>query len=237
MEYYESQIIPGTSLPIPTSPPSAAPMRYPIHLEHSPCDSTNTTTPLNKTCLSNTSCDHQLHLDHPNISPELQDHSIVGSAEPKSILDFEDLLWLDSISVSSQVTCNIETEFLPEFKRQLGDTYLSPTGVFSGHHDCEMFLVQKEIDAPHDNLNHHGFEEQDQDVVLTHATILSLTYALPQFMDQHNYDDQDPTDTPITASTAYQVSCDHTLHPECAHNPMEIQCNQYPNLNHNFAVS
>ena len=135
------------------------------------------------------------------------------------------------------MTCNIETEFLPEFKGQLGDTNLSPTGVFSGHHDYEMFLVQKEIDAPHDNLNHHGFEKQDQDVVLTHATILSLTYALPQFMDQHNYDDQDPTDTPSTVPTAYQVSCDHTLHPECAHNLMEIQCNQYPNLNHNFAVS
>ena len=39
-------------------------------------------------------------------------------------------------------------------------------------------------------------------------------------MDQHNYEDQDPTDTPSTVPTAYQVSCDHTLHPECTHNPM-----------------
>ena len=151
---------------------------------------------MNKTCLLNTSCDHQLHLDHPSTSPELQDNSIVGNAEPESILDSEDLLQLDSISVSSQATCNIETEFLPEFKGQLDDTNLSPTDVFSGHHDYEMFLLQKEIDVPHDNLNHHCFDEQDQDVILTHATFLSHTFALPQFMDQHNYEYQEPTDTP-----------------------------------------
>ena len=72
---------------------------------------------------------------------------------------------------------------------------------------------------------HIFYEEQDQDVILTHATILSHTFALPQFMDQHNCEYQDPTDTPITVPTAYQVSCDHTLHPECTHNPMAIQCN------------
>ena len=64
------------------------------------------------------------HLDHPSTSPELQDLSIVGSAEPESILDSEDLLQLDSISVSSQATCSIETEFLPEFKGQLDETNL-----------------------------------------------------------------------------------------------------------------
>ena len=234
MEYHEPQIIPGTSLPNSTGPLSPAPMRSPIHLELTPYDSTSTTTSTNKTCLLNTTCDHQLHLDHPSTSPELQDHSIVGSAEPESILDSGDLLQLDSISVSFQATCNIKTEFLPEFEGQLDDTNL---GVFSGNHDYEMFLLQKEIDAPHDNFNHHGFEEQDQDVILTHATILSHTYALPQFMDQHNYEGQDPTDTQITVPTAYQVSCDHTLHPECTHNPMAIQCNQYPNLNHNLALS
>ena len=102
-----------------------------------------------------------------------------------------------------------------------------------------MFLLQKEIDAPHDNLNHHilhACEEQDQDVILTHSTILSHTFALPQFMDQHNYEFQDPTDTPSTVQTACQVSCDHFLHPECTHNLMEIQCNQYPNLSHNSAI-
>ena len=143
---------------------------------------------------------------------------------------------MDSISVSSQATCNIEIEFLSEFKGQLDDSNLSPTDVFSGHHDYEMFLLQKEIDAPHDNLNHHGFEEQDQDVILTHATILSHTFALPQFMDQHNYEDQEPADTPITVRTAFQVSCDHSLHPECTHNLMGTQCNQYPNLNHNLTL-
>ena len=146
---------------------------------------------------------------------------------------------MDSISVSSQVTCSIETKFLPEFERQLDHTNLSPTVVFSGHHDYELFLLQKEIDAPHDNLSHHNthvYEEQDQDVILTHATILIHTFALPQFMEQNNYEDQDPTDTPITVPTTFQVSWDHTLHPECAHNIMAIQCNQYPNHNHNLAL-
>ena len=119
----------------------------------------------------------------------------------------------------------------------MDDTNLSPTDVFSGHH--ELFLVQKEINAPYDNLSHqdiHVYEEQDQDVILTHATILSHTFALPQFMDQNNYEDQEPTDTPSTVPAAFQVSCDHTLHPECTHNLMAIQCNQYPNLNHKLAL-
>ena len=145
MEYHRPQIIPGTSLPNSTSTPSPAPMKSPIHLELTPCDSSSTTTSM---------------------------------------------------------------------KGQLDDTNLSPTDVFSGHHDYEMFLLQKEIDAPHDNLNHHvlhACEEQDQDVILTHATILSHTFALPQFMDQHNYEYQDPTDIPSTVPTAFQVSCDSSF--------------------------
>ena len=214
-------------------------MRSPIHLDFTPCDSTSTTTILNKTCPLNTSCDHLLHLDHPSISSEPQDNSIVGSTEPESIFDSEDLLQLDSISVSSQATCSIETDFLPESEGQLDHTKLSPTDVFSGHHDYELFLLQEEVDAPHDNLSHHDthvYEEQDQDVILTHATILSHTFALPQFMDQHNCEDQHPTDTPIKVPTTFQVSCDYTLHPQSAHNPMAIQCNQYPIRNHNLVL-
>ena len=239
MEYHRPQIIPGKSLPNSTSPPSPAPMRSPIHLELTPCDSTSTTTLVNKTSPINPSCDHLPHLDHPNILSGLTDNSTAGSTEPESILDSEDLLQLDSISVSSQATCSIENEFLLEFEGQLDHTNLSPTYVFSGHYDYELFLPQKEIDAPHDNISHedtHVYEEQDQDVILTHATILSLTFALPQFMDQRNCEYQDPTDTPSSVRTAFQVSCDHTLHPECAHNLMAVQCNLYPNLNHNLAI-
>ena len=98
-------------------------MRSPIHLELTPCDSTSTTTSMNRTCLLNISCDQQLHLDHPSTSPELQDHSIVGSPEPESTLDSEDLLQLESISVSSQATCSIETEFPSEFE----DNWMTPT--------------------------------------------------------------------------------------------------------------
>ena len=146
---------------------------------------------------------------------------------------------MDSISVSSQATCSIKTEFLPDFEGQLDETNLSLTDVFSGHHDYELFLLQKEIDAPHDNLSHqdtHVYEEQDQDVILTHATILSHTFALPHFIDQNIYEDQDPTDTPSTVPTTFQVSYDHILHPECAYNIVEIQYNQYSNLNHNLAL-
>ena len=228
MKYHRPQIIPGTPLPNSTSPPYPAPMRSPIHLELTPCESISTATPVKKPCPVNASCDHLPHLDHPSTSHETQNHSIVGRAEPESILESEDLLQFDSISVSSQDTCSIETE-----------TNLSPTEVFSGHHDYEMFLLQKEIDAPHVNLNHHvthDCEEQDQDTILTHATILSHIFALPQFMDQHNCEDQEPTDTPSTVPTVFQVSCHHTLHPECTHNIMAIQYNQYHNPSHNSAL-
>ena len=107
MEYHRPQIIPGTLLPNSTSPPSPAPMKSPILLELTPCDSTSSTTSMNKTCLLDGSYDHQHHLDHPSSSPELQDHS--RSADPESILDSEDLLQFDSISVSSKATRNIET--------------------------------------------------------------------------------------------------------------------------------
>ena len=203
-------------------------MKPPSHLELTPYDLINTATPVKKPCPVNTSCDHLPHLDHSSTSLEPQDHSIVGSTETESILESKDLLQLDSISVSSQATCSIETETNP-----------SPRDVFSENHDYKMFLLQKEIDAPHDNLNHHvphACEEQDQYTILTHATILSHTFALPQFMDQHNCEDQEPTDTPSTIPTAFQAPMDDTYNPECTHNPMVIQCNQYPNPSHNLAL-
>ena len=228
MKYHRPQIIPGTPLPISTSPSSPTPMKSPIHLVLTPCDLISTATPVKKPCPVNTSCDHIPHLDHSSTSLEPQDHSIVGSAETESILESEDILQLDSISVSSQATCSIETETNPSLR-----------DFFSGHHDYEMFLLQKEIDAPHDNLNHHvphACEEQDQDTILTHATILSHTFALPQFMDQHNCEDQEHTDTPSTIPTAFQAPRDDTYNPECTHNPMAIQCNQYPNPSHNLVL-
>ena len=41
-------------------------------------------------------------------------------------------------------------------------------------------------------------------------------------MAQHNCEDQEPTDDPIAVPTASQASCDHTLKPMCAHNPIDI---------------
>ena len=42
MKYHRPQIIPGTPLPISTSPSSPAPMKSSIHLKLTPCDSTST---------------------------------------------------------------------------------------------------------------------------------------------------------------------------------------------------
>ena len=81
LEYHEPQTTARTSMPNSTSPPSPASMMSPIHLELTPCDSISTTTSMNKTCLLNTSCDHQLHLDHPSTSPEVHANKILESYE------------------------------------------------------------------------------------------------------------------------------------------------------------
>ena len=87
-------------------------------------DPTNTNTNLDETYLLDTSCDQFFHLDSPSQSSELQDTSSVE---------------------------NVEIEFLPESE----DYWTIPTfhHVFSGHHGYELFLLQKEIDAPNGNLN------------------------------------------------------------------------------------
>ena len=118
-------------------------------------------------------------------------------------------------------------------------TNLSPTDVFSGHHDYELFLLQKEIDAPKGNVNHQEtYICVNQDDILIHATNLSHTFALPQFMVQHNYEGLNPTDNPIAVPTAIQATSDQIFNPRCAHNPMATQCNQsqFPDLNHSFAL-
>ena len=147
-------------------------------------------------CTLDTSCNYLLHLGSPSLSPELQYNSSVDS---------------------------VEIEFLPESEGHLDHTKNSPTDLLSTHHDYELFLLQKELDAPNNNLNHHNFHTcENQDDILIHATNLSNIFALPQFMVQHTCDDQDPTDDPIAVPTASQASCDHTLKPKCAHNPTDI---------------
>ena len=147
-------------------------------------------------CTLDTSCDYLLHLDSPSLSPELQYNSSVDS---------------------------VEIEFLPESEGHFDHTKNSPTDLFSTHHDYELFLLQKELDAPNNNLNHYNFHTcENQDDILIHTTNLSNIFALPQFMAQHTCDDQEPTDDPIAVPTASQASCDHTLKPKCAHNPIDI---------------
>ena len=78
-------------------------------------DPISTTTNLDDACSLDTSCYFLHHLDSHSLSSELQDNSSVDS---------------------------IEIEFLPESEGQLGHTNLSPTDVFSEHHDYELFLLQ-----------------------------------------------------------------------------------------------
>ena len=134
---------------------------------------------------------------------------------------------------------SVKIEFLPEFEGQLDHATLSPTDVFHEHHDYDLFLINKEIDTPSDNLNHQDTHVCDnQDDILIHVTNLSHTFALPKFMAQHNYEVLKHTDNPRTVPTAIQASIDHTFNPRYAHNPMTNQCNQSqcPNPNHNFAL-
>ena len=41
-------------------------------------------------------------------------------------------------------------------------------------------------------------------------------------MAQHNCEDQDPTDGPRKVLATSQASCDHTIKPKRAHNPMDF---------------
>ena len=61
----------------------------------------------------------------------------------------------------------------------------------------------------------------NQDDILIYATNLSNTFALSQFMTQHNCEDQDPTDSPSAVPTASQASCNH-IKPKCAHIRIDI---------------
>ena len=156
----------------------------------------STTTNLDEACPLDTSCDPLLHLDSRSFSPELQYNSNVDSDE---------------------------IEFLPESEGQLDHTKHSPTDLFSEHHDYELLLLQKEFDAPNDNPNHYDIHTcENQDDILIHATNLSNIFALPQFMAQHTCEDQEPTYDSSAVPTASQASCDHTIKPKCAHNPMDF---------------
>ena len=162
--------------------------------------SINTSTKLDVTCTLDTSSDQLFHLDPPSHSSDPQDISSVEK---------------------------VEIEFLPEFEVQLDYANLSPADVFLGHHDYDLLLLNQEIDAPSDNLNFQStYVCGNEDVIIIHATNLSHTFALPQLMAQHHYEDLNPTDTPSTVPTALQATRVHPFNPRCAHNPMATQCNQ-----------
>ena len=159
-------------------------------------DPISTTTNLDEACSLDTSCDLLHHLDSPSLSSELQDNS--------------------------SVDC-VEIELLPESEGQLDHTNLSPTDVFSENHDYKLFLLQNEIDSPNDNPNHYGIHTCEiQDDILIHAANLSNTFALPQFMAQHNCEDPEPTNDPSAVPTTSKASCNHTIKPKCAHIPMDF---------------
>ena len=159
-------------------------------------DPISTTTNLDEPYHLDTSCDPLRHLDSPSLSSELQYNSNADS---------------------------VEIEFLPESEEQLDHANFTPTDVFSEHCDYEQFLLQNEFDAPNNNPNNYDIHTCDiQDDILIHATNLSNTFALPQFMAQHNCEGQDPTDGQSAVPAASQASCHHTIKPKCAHNAMDF---------------
>ena len=133
------------------------------------------------------------------------------------------------MSQSNSRQSSIEIEFVSESEGQLENANLSPTDIFFEHHDYDLFLLQKEIDAPYDNLSHqenHVYEKQGQDEFFIHATNLSHNFALLQFMAHHSCEDLKPTDTSSIFPTFTQASSDHTSNQICAPNSMATQCNQ-----------
>ena len=190
-------------------------MRSPIHLEPTPSKEhiipddllqnvnkshLSSITILDVICSLHTSCDHFLHFGSRSNSSEPQDISTVES---------------------------VEIEYLPEFEGQLDHANLSPTDVFLEHHHYDLFSINHEIDTPSDNLSYHDTHICEyQDDILIHATNLSHTFALPQFMAQPNCENLKPTDTLSTVPTALLASSDDTFNRKCAHNLMATQCNQ-----------
>ena len=109
---------------------------------------------------------------------------------------------------------DVNCVILPEFEVQLDYANLSPTDVFLEHHDYDMFLLNQEIDTPSDNLNFQNTHVcENEHVILIHATNLRHTFALSQFMAQHNYEVMNPTDTPSAVPTAIQASIDQPYNP------------------------
>ena len=149
----------------------------------------------------------------------------------RRILDLDKIL-LDSTSLSSQLQDNssIEIEFVPEFEGHLDHANPSQTEVSLEHHDYELFLPNQEIDTPSDNLSHQERQNCEQicqdDPFLTHATHLSLTFAIPDFMSQQNYEDVKPNDMPSTVPTFTIAYSGHVLNQSCAHNPFSSQVSQ-----------
>ena len=166
--------------------------------------SISTITNLDVTCTLDTSFDHLLHLDSPSHSSEPQDTSSVESVKLNLFMSLKNLWKMISLH---------QNEF------------------FSSYHDYDLFLLNQEIDTPSDNLNHQDTHIcENQDVILIHATNIGHTFALPQFMAQHNCEDLIPTDTLSTVPTTFQAFSDHTFNLRCAHNLMETQCNQPQSL-------
>ena len=164
MKYHRPQIIPGTPLPISTSPSSPAPMKSSIHLKLTPCDSTSTI----------------------------------------------------------QATCNIDTESLPEFKEYLDNTNQEPTDTPS--------TIPTAFQVSCDHTLHPGCTHNLMAIQCNQYP--NPNHKLVQFLAHPNCEDLDPTDTPSIVPTALQAPSDDTYNPKCGHNPLETQCNQtwFPTL-------
>ena len=92
---------------------------------------------------------------------------------------------------------------------------LSQTDVFLDPHDYQLSLLSQELETPSDNPSYqesHTWEKLFQDdPFFTQATNLGLSFTLPHFATQDNYEELHPTDNPSTVPTFTKADNGHAL--------------------------
>ena len=138
-------------------------------------DSTRTTTNLDETCPLDTSCGHSVH--------------------PASHLNYEIIHVLIVLKLNFFLNQR-ENWIIPTFHQLMFsvDTMTMNYSYYKRRliHHMTISIIRSLM----------SMKSMIKISFLTHATILSLTFALPQFMAQHNYYDLESSDTPSTVPTS-----------------------------------
>ena len=194
LEYHRPKETPGASMSNFSPPLSPASIWIPIHLELAPhkkgiksddppknvdishfSDPPRTTTNLDKTCPLDTSCGHLVH--------------------PASYLNYE-IIHVGIVLKLNFFLNQRENWIIPTFHQLMFSVY---TMTMNYSYYKRRLIHHMTISIIRTLMSMQSMIKMS---FLTHVTILSLTFALPQFMAQHNCDDLDSSDTPSTVPTA-----------------------------------